>query len=91
VASREVAEIKSDIAEGCAANHLALRNEAIGDTTLIKHLDRAYVQSACAQTREVLTGTSLDNGNVNARQSNLACQHQPCWAASGDYHRMFGQ
>ena len=34
------------VPNGMAAMHLTLREEAIGDPTLIEHLDRARVQAA---------------------------------------------
>jgi len=33
---------------------------------------------------------ALDNGDVDARQRELARQHQPCRTAPGNHHRMFG-
>jgi hypothetical protein len=37
-----------------------------------------------------LAGAPLDNGNVDARQRQLACQHQPCRTSSDDHHRIVG-
>jgi hypothetical protein len=37
---------------------------------------------------EVLAGAPLDNGHVNPRQRQLACQHQPGRTSSGDDNRM---
>jgi hypothetical protein len=48
------------------------------------------VQTAGAQTGEVLAETPLDNGNVDARQRELARQHHSSRAAPGNHHRMFG-
>jgi hypothetical protein len=48
------------------------------------------VQTACTQTGEILARAPLDNGNVDARQCQLARQHQPCRASSDDHHRMLG-
>ena len=70
--------------------HLSLREEPIGDSALIEDLDGARVQTACARADEVLAGAPLDNGNVDARQRQLARQHQPCRTSSGDHHRMLG-
>src|SRR5207244_930720 len=39
---------------------------------------------------EVLAGAPLDDGNVDARQRQLARQHQPCRTSSGDHHRTLG-
>jgi hypothetical protein len=62
--------------------HLPLRQEPISDPTLIENLD--------ARAGEVLAGAPLDKGNVNARQRQLARQHQPRRTPSGDHHRMLG-
>ena len=35
-------------------------------------------------------GAPLDDGDVDARQRQLARQHQPRRTASGDHHRMLG-
>jgi hypothetical protein len=43
-----------------------------------------------ARADEVLAGASLDNGNVDPRQRQLARQHQPRRTSSGDHHRMLG-
>jgi hypothetical protein len=72
VASREVAGVESGTRERRAANHLSLRNEAIGDSPLIEHLDGTYMQPACAQAVEILTFAPLDNRDVDARQGQLA-------------------
>ena len=48
------------------------------------------VQTACARAGEVLVGAPLDDGDVDARQRQLARQHQPRRTASGDHHRMLG-
>src|SRR5215207_11330381 len=46
------------------------------------------MKTACAGAWEILAGAPLDDGDVDPRQSQLARQHQPCRASSGDYHRM---
>src|SRR5215204_2452096 len=48
------------------------------------------VQTARARAGEVLAGAPLDDGNVDARQRQLARQHQPGRTSSGDHHRMLG-
>jgi hypothetical protein len=48
------------------------------------------VQAACAQTGEVATGTPLDNAHVDARQRQLARQHQSGRARAHDHHRIVG-
>ena len=69
---------------------LSLREEPIGDSALIENLDGARVQAARARADEVLAGAPLDNGDVDARQRQLARQHQPRRTSSGNHHRMFG-
>ena len=49
---------------------------------------RARVQAAGARAGELLAGAPLDDRDVDARQRQLARQHQPGRAASGDHHRM---
>ena len=48
------------------------------------------MQTACARAGEVLAGAPLDDGDVDARQRQLARQHQPGRTASGDHHRVLG-
>ena len=69
---------------------LPLREEPISDSALIEHLDGARVQTACARAGEVLAGAPLDDRDVDARQRQLARQHQPCRASSGDHHGVPG-
>ena len=70
--------------------HLSLREESIGDAALVEDLDGACVQTAGARAGEVLAGAPLDNGDVDARQRQLARQHQPGRTSPGDHHRMVG-
>jgi hypothetical protein len=69
---------------------LALREEAFRDATLIEHLDGAGVETSSPRPVEVLTGASLDDYDVDARQRQLARQHQPGRTSSGYHHRMLG-
>jgi hypothetical protein len=48
------------------------------------------VQTAGTRASEVLAGAPPDNGHVDARQRQLARQHEPPRTASSDHHRMFG-
>ncbi len=43
-----------------------------------------------AHASEVLVGAPLADGDVDARQRQLARQHQPGRTSSGDQHRMLG-
>lgn len=73
--------------------HLSLREEPIGDSSLIEDFDGACVQTAGARSDEVLAGAPFDDGNVNAGNVNagqrqLACQHQSGRTSSSDHYRM---
>src|SRR5882724_4488939 len=86
----KVADVQTDPGEPNDLRDLSLREEPISDSALIENLDGARVQTACARANEVLTGAPLDNGNVDARQRQLACQHQSCRTSSDDDDRMLG-
>jgi hypothetical protein len=43
-----------------------------------------------ARSFEILTGTSLDDDNIDLRQSQFSRQHQPGRTASDDDHGMVG-
>ena len=90
VADGEVADVQRDPGEARNLSHLPPREEAIGDSTLIEHLDRACVQTTGARADELLAGAPLDNGDVDPRLRQLARQHQPRRTARGDLHRMLG-
>ena len=86
----KVADVQRDPGELPDLDHLSLREEPIGDSALIEDLDGARVQTTRARAGEVLAGAPLDNRNVDARQRQLARQHQPGRTSSGDHHRMLG-
>jgi len=48
------------------------------------------VQPTRARADEILACAALDNGDVDPRQRQLACQHQPCRTSADDHHRMVG-
>jgi hypothetical protein len=48
------------------------------------------VEPACAQAGEILAFAPLDNGDVDSRQRQFACQHQPGWTSTSYNHRMLG-
>src|SRR5262249_40434535 len=58
------------------------------DATLIKHLDRAGMKTAGSRSIEILTVASLHDDDIDARQRQLARQHQSGRTASCDHHRM---
>ena len=82
--------MSSGISGSPRPERLSLREEPIGDSALIEHLDGARVQAARARADEILARAPLDDGDVDARQRELARQHQSGRTASGDHHRMFG-
>jgi hypothetical protein len=86
----EVADVETDHGEPRDLGRLPLRQEPLGDPTLIEDLDGPCVQATCAQAGEVLVGSPLDDGDVDAAQRQLAGQHQPRRATSGDHHRVLG-
>ena len=68
----------------------SLRDEPFRDATLIEHLDGAGVKPTGSRSVENLTGASFDDDDVDPRQRQLARQHQPGRAASGDHHCVLG-
>ncbi len=91
VTGGEVADVEDDPAEPVHRVELALRQEPLRDATLIEHLDRAGEKTPGSRSVEILTRASLDDDDVDPRQRQLARQHQPGRATSGDHHRMLGQ
>ena len=89
VPSGKVADVQGDV-EVHDVMQLSLRDEPLGDPALIEHFEGACVQTACTRAAELLAGAPLDNGDVDSRQRQLGCQHQPCRTASGDHHCMLG-
>lgn len=84
----KVADVERDAGERRHLRNLSLREEPIGDAPLIKHLDGARVQTACARASERLAGAPFDKGNVDTRQCQLACQHQSGRTSADDHHRV---
>jgi len=70
--------------------HLPLRKKPIGDSALIEDLDAACVQAARARANQILRDASLDDGDVDPRQCQLARQHQPRRASPGNHNRVVG-
>ena len=84
VAGGKVADVEMDPGEPGDLRLLPLGEEPIGNAALIENLDGACVQAARARAGEVLAGAPLDNGDVDARQRQLARQHQPGRTSAGD-------
>ena len=90
VPSGEVADVQWRPCECRNLHRLSLRQEPIGDATLVEHLDGASVQAARPLAGKLLAGTSLDDGDVHPRERQLRRQHQPRRPATDDHHRMLG-
>jgi hypothetical protein len=54
----------------------------------IEYFDRARVQPACARAGELLALTPLEDGDIDPRQRELTCQHQPRRPSADDDDRM---
>ena len=80
----KVADIQSDAGELPDVRHLSLAEEPIRDSALIEDLDAARMQAAGARAGELLAVAPFDNGNVDARQRQLARQHQTGRARARD-------
>ena len=63
----KVANVQRDPGESGDLGHLPLREEPVGDSTLIKNFDGARVQTAGARAGEVLAGPALDNCDIDPR------------------------
>ena len=90
MAGGEVADVQRDPGERLDLHRLPLVQEPISDAALVEHLDGARVQTAGARAVEILTGASFDDDDVDPRQCQLARQHQPRRAASGDHYGVLG-
>ena len=86
----KVAHVQHGRGQHRRLRHLTLREEPIGDPTLIEHLDRARVKTAGPRADEHVIGTPLDDGDIDLRQGQLSRQHHPRRASSGDHHSVFG-
>jgi hypothetical protein len=80
----KVADIQWNPGEPSDLHRLPLREEPIGNSSLIEDLDGARVKAAGTRAGEVLAGAPLDNGNVDSRQRRLARQHQAGRARAHD-------
>src|SRR5437773_89215 len=48
------------------------------------------MQTARARAGEILAGSPLDDGDIDAGQRQLARQHEPRWATARHHHRVLG-
>ena len=90
VAGGKVADVQPDAGEPRHVRHLPLREEPIGDATLIEDLDGARGQTTGPRAGQILAGSPLDDRHVHTGQRQLARQHQPGRPPSGDHDRMLG-
>ena len=90
VAGGEVADVQHAPGEELHRMHLPLRHETICDATLIEHLDRAGEETSGTRSVDCLVGATLDDGNVDSRQRQLARQHQTGRATARDHNLMLG-
>ena len=76
MAGGEVADVQEGPGVAHERMHLALREEAFRDATLIEHLDGAGVKTPGPRSVDILIGASFDDDDVDPRQRQLARQHQ---------------
>lgn len=84
----KVADVQPDLGEAGDLRHLPLGQETIHDPALVEDFERAGMQTAGARADQLLVGPPLDHRDVDSGQPQLAGQHQPRRAGSGDEHRM---
>ena len=68
VAGGEVADVERNAGETRDLGGLALRQEPLGNATLVEDFDGACVQATGARAREVLALAPLDDGDIDAGQ-----------------------
>jgi hypothetical protein len=69
---------------------VALREEPVGDSSLIEYLDRARMHTARARAQHVLAAAALDNRDIDIRERQLGGQHESRRSTSGNHHCVFG-
>ncbi len=83
---REVADVHRHVREGRRRNRLPLREEAVGDASLVEDLDGAGVEATGAQAHELGGGAPLHDLYVDAGQRQLTGQHQSGGTGPGHDH-----
>src|SRR5262249_41157398 len=83
---RKVADVEPGPRECGNLRLLPLSEEGFGNPPLIKDSDGARVQTACARASQVLARAPFNNGNVDTRQRQLRCQHQPRRARTDNHN-----
>src|SRR5687767_15627166 len=86
----KVADVERRAGEPGNLHDLSLRKKPVSDAALIEDLDRPRVQAASTRAGEVLARAPLHDGDVDARQGQLAREHQPCRTTPCDHHCMLG-
>ncbi len=84
----EIAHLEHGRAEARGLRDLSLREEALGDTALIEHLDRACVQAARPGVPEHMVGTPLEDHQIDPCERELGGEHHPRRARPHDRHRV---
>jgi hypothetical protein len=67
---------------------LSRRKESIRDAALVEDFDGARGDSEGTRAGEFLIGPALNDGDVDARQRQFACEHEPRRSAARDHDRM---
>src|SRR6185437_1452084 len=85
---RKITEVEMDPGKPCDLRLLPLGDEPIGNAALVEHLDGARVQASGARAQQLLALPPFDDSDIDAREGQLAGQHQPGRAAAGDRYLM---
>ena len=86
---RKIADVQTRDREPRDLRYLPFREEPVDDAALIEDLERARAQTAGTRTGKLLVGAAFDDGDVDARQRQLARQHQARRACTGDHDCVF--
>jgi hypothetical protein len=89
VAGGEVTDVEREVRESDSRMRLARLDEPLGDTPLIEHLDGARVKPSGPRSVEMLAAAPFDDDHVDARQRQLARQHQPGRTSACDHDFVF--
>ncbi len=90
VAGGEVADRQRDEGEPARLDRLPLREEAVGDPSLVEHLDRPRVEAPGTGAGPLVGGAALEHHDVRSREGQLGRQHHPRRTSSGDRHGVIG-
>ena len=90
VAGGEVPDRQRDQREPARLDRLPLGEEAVGDPSLVEHLDRPRMQAPGTRPGELVGGAALEHHDVPSREGQLGRQHHPRRTPSGDHHGVIG-